>query len=556
MMLGLDVGGTHTDVVIIDGKQVARKAKILTNPHDLLESVLFGMLEATAGIAPELIRRVVVSTTLATNAIVEGRLEPVGIVVASGPGMNPSSLAIGEHFYPVSGAIDHRGREVAPIRDEEIREIGRTLKAAGIRHVALVGKFSTRNPGHELKMRELVGDGFETVAMGHQVSGQLNFPRRIATTYLNAAVAPISRRFYEAVRRSMERQGLKVPLEILKADGGTMAQQRSLQYAAETILSGPAASVVGTVAFADPAKEEVVLDIGGTTTDIAILVNGVPLLERVGISIGGYRTLVRALRSYSIGVGGDSWVRVEAGALRVGPERKGRAIAYGGPEPTPTDALIALGAATNGHRQRAIEGIQHLGYRLDKGVRETAEMVVGTTCSLILQGINELVRQVNSQPVYTIHQLLEGKRVNPTDLIVIGTPAKELAARLGAASGWPVRVPPNHEVANAIGAAVARTTCEVTVVADTALGYVSAPEEGYRAAIDRERSEEDVVKLALTLLRNKALRLGADEDDLPMEILEAQQFNMVKGFYRIGRNIRVRAQVKPGLISTYRETAP
>jgi len=554
-MLGLDVGGTHTDVVVIHGKEVARKAKILTNQDNLLESVLCGMLEATAGIEPRLIQRVVVSTTLATNAIVEGRLEPVGMVVASGPGVNPASFAIDDHFYPVRGAIDHRGREIAPLRDEEIRDVGRILKAAGIRHVALVGKFSTRNPGHELRMRDLLADGFDTVAMGHQVSGQLNFPRRIATAYLNAAVAPISRRFYEAVQRSMERQGFRVPLEILKADGGTMAQQRSLQYAVETILSGPAASVMGTVAFADPAKEEVVLDIGGTTTDIAILVNGVPLLERVGISIGGYRTLVRALRSHSIGVGGDSWVRVESGALKVGPERKGRAVAYGGPEPTPTDALIALGAETSGHRQRAVDGIQRLGFQLGKGVRDTAEMIVSKTGSLILGGIEHLVREVNSQPVYTIHQLLEGKRVDPRDLILIGAPAKELASRLGAASGWQVRVAPDHEVANAIGAAVARTTCEVTVVADTALGYVSAPEEGYRAAIDRNATEEEIVKLALTLLWNKALRLGADEDDLTMEILEAQQFNMVKGFHRVGRSIRVRAQVKPGLIKTYREIA-
>ncbi|HVO84259.1 MAG TPA: hydantoinase/oxoprolinase N-terminal domain-containing protein, partial [Syntrophobacteria bacterium] len=200
MMLGLDVGGTHTDVVVINGKEVARKAKILTKQDDLLESVLFGMLEATEGLDPRLIQRVVVSTTLATNAIVESRLEPVGIIVASGPGMNPAGFAIGEHFYPVSGAIDHRGREIAPIQDGEIQDVARSLKAAGIRNVALVGKFSTRNPSQESRMRELLGDGFETVAMGHQVSGQLNFPRRIATTYLNAAVASITRRFYDAVQ--------------------------------------------------------------------------------------------------------------------------------------------------------------------------------------------------------------------------------------------------------------------------------------------------------------------------------------------------------------------
>jgi N-methylhydantoinase A len=538
MILGLDVGGTHTDVVVVDGTEVLRKAKILTDHDNLLESVCFGIFEATEGLEPQSIQRVVVSTTLATNAIVAGRI-----------GMNPYEFAIGEHYYPVSGTIDHRGREIAPIRESEIQEVGRKLRETGVRNVALVSKFCTRNPSQELKMREVLGDGFDTVTMGHQVSGQLNFPRRIATAYLNAAVAQTSRKFYDAVRSCMERQGLAAPLEILKADGGTMAQERSLQYAVETILSGPAASVMGTLAFADPASEEVVLDIGGTTTDIAVLVNGVPLLEPVGISIGGYKTLVRALRSQSVGVAGDSWVRVENGALKVGPERKGRAIAYGGPEPTPTDALIS------GHRGRAVEGIRRLGYQLGLDVGKAAEAVVQKTCSLILGAVHDLVTEVNQQPVYTIHELLEGRVVAPTGLIIMGGPAEQLAHRLEAMSGWRVRVPPNYEVANAIGAAVARTTCEVTVLADTALGYVSAPEESYLAKVDRKASKEEMIRLAFTLLRDKARRLGANEDDLEMELLEAQQFNMVQDFYTIGSNIRVRAQVKPGLISPYRKAA-
>jgi N-methylhydantoinase A len=555
MILGLDVGGTHTDVVVIDGREIVSKAKILTDHDNLLESVCFGIFEATESFDPQAIHRIVVSTTLATNAIVEGRIEPVGVVVSSGPGMNPYDFRIGEHYYPVSGTMDHRGREVAPIREGEIQEIARKLRNAKVRNVALVSKFCTRNPQHELKMREVLGDGFDTVTMGHQVSGQLNFPRRIATAYLNAAVARITRNFYEAVKGCMERRGLVIPLEILKADGGTMAHERSLQYAVETILSGPAASVMGTLAFADPTREEVVLDIGGTTTDIAILVDGVPLLEPVGINIGGYKTLVRALRSHSLGVAGDSWVRLEDGILKVGPERKGRAIAYGGPEPTPTDAFITLGAVTTGHRERAVEGIRRLGYQLGMRVQETAETVLQKTCSLILEAIRDLVTEVNQQPVYTIHELLEGRVVSPTGLIIMGGPAEELAPRLQVMSGWQVRVPPNYEVANAIGAAVARTTCEVTVVADTASGYIAAPEEGYHARTDRQTSSEEVSRLAFKLLREKALRLGADEDDVEMELLEAQQFNMVEGFITIGHNIRVRAQVKPGLITPYREVA-
>lgn len=555
MIVGLDVGGTHTDVVVLQGKEIVRKVKLLTDDEDLLQTVCFGIFDAIQGLEPQFIQRVVVSTTLATNAIVQDKADPVGILVSSGPGMNPNSFAIGDHYYPVSGAIDHRGREVAPLDDKEILEIGNKLRSVGIRNLALVSKFSVRNPSHELRMRDLLARDFETVTLGHQVSGQLNFARRIATAYLNAAVARISSKFYNAVSRCMEQEGIRVPLEILKADGGTMAQESSVQYAVETILSGPAASVMGTLAFADSSIEEVVLDIGGTTTDIAILLNGVPLLKPLGIRMGGYNTLVRALRTVSIGVGGDSWVRLENGELKVGPERKGRALAYGGPEPTPTDALMTLGLAKGGQKQRAIEGIRRLAERMGKGVEETAEEVVSRTCTLILEAVNALVERVNQQPVYTIHELLEGRQMKPSGLIVIGGPAKDLAPRLEAMSGWQARVPPEYEVANAIGAAVARTTCQVTVLADTSLGYVCAPEEGYLAEIDKQTSKKDIIRLAFALLQKKALRLGASKEDLAMELLEDQSYNMVKGFFTVGQNIRVRAQIKPGPIDSYREAS-
>ncbi|MEJ2232523.1 MAG: hydantoinase/oxoprolinase family protein [Syntrophobacterales bacterium] len=553
MIVGLDVGGTHTDVVVLQGRKIVSKVKSLTDENNLLQTVCLGVFDAIRGLDPQAIQRLVVSTTLATNAIIQGKTEPVGILVASGPGVNPHAFAIGDHYYVVGGAIDHRGQEIAPINDEEVLEVARKLKSENVRNLALVGKFSIRNPSHELKMRDLLADNFETVTLGHQVSGQLNFARRIATAYLNGAVARISGEFYQAVLGCMEQEGIKIPLDILKADGGTMAQASSAQYAVETILSGPAASVMGTLAFTDPDKEEVVLDIGGTTTDIAIVVNGAPLLKPLGIRIGGYNTLVRALRTVSIGVGGDSWVRLENGDLKVGPERKGRALAYGGPELTPTDALVTLDRVQGGQKQRAIEGIHRLAEQLGKGVEETAEAIVEKSCSLIMEAVKALVNRVNQQPVYTIHELLEGRTIQPSGIIVIGGPAQEIAPWLQAVSGWQTRVPSEYEVANAIGAATARTTCEVTVLADTSRGYVCAPEEGYVDKIGKEASKQRVVQIAFDLLRKKAHRLGADKNNLEMELLEDSEFNMVQGFYTVGRNIRVRAQIKPGLISPYGE---
>ncbi|MEJ2428535.1 MAG: hydantoinase/oxoprolinase family protein [Deltaproteobacteria bacterium] len=553
MIIGLDVGGTHTDVVVIQGREIVSKVKLLTDEEDLLQTVCFGIFEAIQGLRAQSIERVVVSTTLATNAIVQERIEPVGVVVASGPGINPWAYVIGDHYFPVSGAVDHRGVEVVPINEGEVLGIGKELQSKNVRNLALVSKFSVRNPGLELKMGDLLADNFDSVTLGHKLSGHLNFGRRIATAYLNAAVTSISRKFYQATRGCMEKEGIQVPLEILKADGGTMAQEVSGQYAVETILSGPAASVMGTLTFADRTKEEVVLDIGGTTTDIAILVDGVPLLKPLGIRMGGYNTLVRGLRTFSLGVGGDSWVRLKGGELKVGPERKGRALAHGGPEPTPTDALIALGLAAGGQKQRAIDGIRRLAERMGKNLEETAEEVVSTTCALILEAVHALVERVNQQPVYTIHELLKGRQVKPSGLIVIGGPARELAPRLEIMSGWQARVPVDYDVANAIGAAMARTTCEVTVMADTNRRYVIAPEEGYVDKIDWRATKQEVIKIAFNLLRKKALRLGASEEDLKMELLEDQEFRMVQEFYPVGRSIRVRAQVKPGLIRSYSE---
>jgi hypothetical protein len=190
---------------------------------------------------------------------------------------------------------------------------------------------------------------------------------------------------------------------------------------------------------------------------------------------------------------------------------------------------------------------------MGKDIEKTAEEVVSKTCMMILEAVKALVERVNQQPVYTIHELLKGRRVEPTGLIVIGGPAKELAPRLESMSGWQARVPPDYEVSNAIGAAVARTTCEVTVVADTSRRYVRAPEEDYEDKIDWRATKKEVTRIAFDLLRKKAVRLGAREEDLKMELLEDYEFKMVEDFYPVGRSIRIRAQVKPGLISPFSE---
>lgn len=555
MIIGLDVGGTHTDAVLLGDRGLIREFKVRTAQEDLFQTVLTCLEKITEGIDPEKIRRAVLSTTLTTNAIVQEKNQPVGMIVSAGPGIDPELFRTNEHYFCVSGSVDHRGREITGINREEIAEIAQHLKQQGIRTFGAVGKFSVRNPAHELTIRNLLqdilGDTAERIFMGHQISGNLSFPRRIATVYLNAAVFPVHKQFFTAVVSSLAQKGLKIPIHLLKADGGTMNFGASIDFPGQTLLSGPSASVMGATVFASGTGESVVLDIGGTTTDIAILADRVPLLNPAGISLGSFITQIRSLETRSIGIGGDSHVRIRNGEIFVGPERVGPAMAYGGTVPTPTDALFVLGLMEDGDQEAAARGIAALAQTLGTGTKEAAGMIFDRACHMILAQTRAMIEAINSKPVYTIHELREGLQVNPKKILVLGGPAPWFAERLRHLSEFEVSVIPHWKVANAIGAALARTTCEVTLFADTQHEIATAPEENFTQTVNRNFSKEMAAEKAFELLRAKAVRMGAEPEELDMDVTESQQFNMVRGFYTTGRNIRVKVQVRPGLIRDY-----
>ena len=204
MIIGLDVGGTHTDVVLLDEQRLLKEVKVPTDTADLFNSVLDGLTAVTEDIDPASVERIVLSTTLTTNAIVQGKTPPVGMIVSSGPGIDPEFYRTNAHYYSVAGSIDHRGREVEPLDADEIKQIAADLKNDGIRYVGVVGKFSVRNPSHELDMGRILGESFEKIFMGHRISGNLNFGRRIATAFLNASVYPLHKEFFQAVEKSSD----------------------------------------------------------------------------------------------------------------------------------------------------------------------------------------------------------------------------------------------------------------------------------------------------------------------------------------------------------------
>ena len=552
MIIGLDVGGTHTDAVLLSEKGLERQVKVPTDVSDLFNTVLSGLTTLLKDVPPGYIKRIVLSTTLTTNAIVQKKVAPVGIIVSSGPGIDPEFFRTNDYYFPVSGSIDHRGREREPVNEKEIKTAGKKLVQAGIEYLGVIGKFSTRNPSHELYIKKILKNEFKKIFMGHKVSGNLNFPRRIATAHLNAAVYSIHKDFFNSVQKALKEKGLKVPIQILKADGGTMSLESSMEFPGQAILSGPAASVMGSIAYAPEGKDIIVLDIGGTTTDISIFINKVPLLEPVGIQRGHYKSLIRSLKTYSKGLGGDSYVRVINGNIMIGPDRMGPAMAFGGPVPTPTDAMVVLGIMGEGDKTKALQGIDTIAEDLCISSVEAAKKIFHQSCSMILTEAFEMVDNINQKPVYTVHEFLKGYRIKPEKILLLGGPAEYCAAEIQDLSGIKTEVVPCSSVANAIGAAAARTTCEVSLLVDTEQGFAVSPEEDFKVSVPKDYTEDNVNETALSLLNKKAINSGSDPNNIEVEIIEFQKFNIVRNFVLKGKIFRTKIQVMPGLINKFK----
>ncbi len=552
MILGIDVGGTHTDAVLIDHFTVSKKAKVLTDEKNLLASLLAVTTELVNEETIGRLERVVLSTTISTNAIVQNKVDRVGLMIVSGPGLAPSLFGTPDETHVLSGYVNHRGIQVEDIDSEEAERIGDHFHAAGIEHCGIIGKFSPRNPQQETKLKAIIDHGLHHVSLGHRMSGHLNFPRRIATTYLNEAIWRRYSHFVTEVLHFVRERKIDVPIYILKADGGTFDIEQSLDFPVQTILSGPAASIMGIMTMTGSNTDAIALDIGGTTTDISIFADGVPLLEAFGVTIEGQKTLIRGLRTKSIGVGGDSVVLFRDGKLTIGPEREGPAAAFGGPFPTPTDAMIVLGLTEIGDQSLAAKALLPLAASLQCQVLEAARTIYRETCMKIAIKVREMLMEVNNEPVYTIHELLEGKRLAPKLLYLVGGPAAAMAEELGCLLECEPYIPAHAEVANAIGAALARTTAEMTILADTERGILTIGEEGFQMSISSRFTKEDAIRIGCEKLREKALRMGAADEEIEIEVVEVQEFNMVREYYTKGKNIRVKVQIKPGSIAGFR----
>jgi N-methylhydantoinase A/oxoprolinase/acetone carboxylase beta subunit len=329
LLLGLDTGGTYTDAVLLDAEArlVVAAGKALTTRHDLAIG-LRGAVDAVLG-APSAAGRpiglVSLSTTLATNAIVEGQGSPVCLLLI---GYDANALdraglraAIGEDpVVFVAGGHAVTGDEQAPLDEAAVREAVRR-HAPQVAAFAVSGFFSVRNPAHERAARDIVrAETGLPVTCGYELTAKLDAPRRALTAALNARLIPQLQQLIHAIQRLLADKGIGAPLMVVKGDGSLIAAEAALARPVETILSGPAASVVGAH-FLSGEDDMVVADMGGTTTDVALLRDGRPVLRQDGATVGGWRTMVEAVAVHTFGLGGDSVVRIADGALRLGPRR-------------------------------------------------------------------------------------------------------------------------------------------------------------------------------------------------------------------------------------------
>ncbi len=546
MWLGLDVGGTHTDAVIVNEGGVVSSVKVATDHHNLINSIKAAFTKLLEKNNHTNIARINLSTTLSTNAIVEGKTEKVGVIVSSGPGINPAFFSCGEQYHVIDGSIDHRGKEVKTLNAEELQRAVEACQKNGVKVFAAVSKFSTRNPSHEEHISDAC-TGADFITMGHRLSGNLGFPRRIATSYFNSAVWRLFNSFADAVEKNLADLHVKSPVHILKADGGTLPLSEARHLPVESILSGPAASVMGISALCNISADAVALDIGGTTTDISLYADGEPLVEPHGISLGALPTLVRSLATRSIGIGGDSAIRLSDGALRVGPERIGPSMAEGGSVPTLLDALNFAGNAHHGDTVMSKIGIEKLAQEAGITPQKLTSDAIALAVKKITDAVDSLLKEINDKPVYTIHEMLEGKVITPKALYVMGGPAHAFAPLMEKAFRLPVIVPEHYLVANAIGAALARTTFDLTLLADTERQKLIVPNIGINETCDRNYALEKAKKDARSYLMSHLKKMGIAIQEHDAQIVEESSFNMVGGFYTTGKNIRVRCQVKPAV---------
>ncbi|MCQ1534417.1 hydantoinase/oxoprolinase family protein [Methanosarcina sp. KYL-1] len=446
--LGIDAGGTYTDAVIVRNRDdtVIAVSKALTTYPDPLE----GIKNAIDGLDKEYIKNVKVvsvSTTLSTNTILEGTGFPVGLILVGNYDLTKELPT--PHYIQVNGGHGYNGAEAAPLDLEAVKKFALEVKEK-VSAFAVSSYFSIRNPEHEIAVKKAV---FELtglpVVCAHELSQDLGAFERAVTAFFNAQLIPISEKFMQTVVKEIESRGMEAKVLMLKCDGSVVGIKKALEKPIESIFSGPAGSLVGA-AFLSGKDTCAMIDVGGTSTDISMIKNGVPEMSEAGAVVGGWTTRVRAIKMETSAMGGDSHVWVKEKKITIGPHRV---------IPLCRAASLYLGflqqLKVNPMPSKIIMGINfqptkfyiRTGYRpieISKGEKEVLDAVSETPTS-----VSEMYTRLGKYPAsYQLDSLLQKRLIQavgftPTDALhVLGdyteweTEASEIgAAMLGSLVG-------------------------------------------------------------------------------------------------------------------------
>lgn len=319
LILGIDTGGTYTDGVIINAVtgEILGKAKAFTTKENLCIGIR-NCIDCLKFTEYENIVLVCLSTTLATNAIVEGIGCKAGLITV---GVPPCGALPTENMVAIRGKLDIKGREREGISEKELEAAIEKLVGT-VDAIAVSGYASVRNPMQELAVKSKIRENTTIpVVCAHELTSNLGYYERTVTALLNAKLIPIVKDLMEAAKGVLAEKGVVAPLMIVRGDGSLMHENFAQERPIETILSGPAASIIGG-RYLSKEEDAIIFDMGGTTSDIARIHQGVAHIKKEGACVGGWRTCVQAAEIYTYGLGGDSHIYLdELGEIKVGPKK-------------------------------------------------------------------------------------------------------------------------------------------------------------------------------------------------------------------------------------------
>ncbi len=494
MIVGIDVGGTNTDVAYIDSEGNLQTFKY---PNEYGITRILREVSERVNLSDS---RLVVSTSLPLN-IITSQFDRVKVLslIFPGPGLNYSDYGV-----VLRGYVNHRGDVV---EDIDPAEIERVLRVSEFDSVAISGKFSVRNPELEHRAQEVVSRFADEkkIALSHHV-GHINFPLRINTTIVNAKIMSEVWELTERIREFTD------DFFYYKGDGGIIPWQIAMRNPSELYNSSPASVAYGAY-YLTGEENAVVVDIGGTTTDILLIRDGMPDIEEK-VEIRGMKTHIRCVRSISIPYGGDSVYREQ-----LEPYRLDRPLAFGGRHPTLTDLLNVAGGEIGDHKK-------------SRGwiKKEDAEREIDRYTDMVAEIVS---------------------RFDVDRIIGTGYLASHLIPEIAEKSGKRHVIPQHHESANAVGVAVSRISLTLYARFDTERRVAIFNGELDSEQVERisgHPDDEELVGMAVEKARNLALKYGADERDVrDVEVVYFNSFTIVRGGIKRGKIADIVVQIKPGL---------